>query len=341
MVRAGFLALVLGLGCLSMAIGDQTFIAVENGYSSTGDAFWWKDGQRFTRTLITVPGGGYYSCGRYYQHANTYQWSYVLSPVIKQQAAYVAPKVPKYGAGWREEIIGYAKHRDDQAAYFASLQALGINVNTNGLFGGNNYGFGNSNLGNYGVNGQTIYGHTYQSVRDAYGDTNLNALYQQAGRLATNAQTIAGQAHTEHSELVSQAGNNAARIAEILAKGQSAANVLNAANAAASSRTVTTGQAFTTSTGGQVAQQQPSPMPRIEGAADNVALAALVNNKCLRCHGTGAEIKGGYDMRNLAAISREKRWVAFGKCVAGEMPEGGPQLSDDELKVLFQWSKGK
>ena len=197
-----------------------------------------------------------------------------VAPVVP--AVVVAPVVqlPAYQPGWKEKVLDYAAYRDDLLLYDKTINALGITT-----------GYGQ--FTSYGAaQGATNYGYTYQSVKEAYGQTDLNTLYQAAARTTQNAQSLAGQAHTEFSSLVQQAGDNQARVAEILAKAQAAAIALNAANPQPSTRTVETIQnnGAVQSGGFQSGAIQQNAQQASSTEAEFLANPAKVQD-CLQCHG--------------------------------------------------------
>lgn len=271
-----------GIALLALAVAavparsDPAVGAVEDGYTYR-DGFWWQGGMPYTRAKVYEPQTYYLnSYGCYVPSVRYYTWSYT-------RAAYAAPTlaVPPYTPDWKAAVLKYAAARDDLAAYQAALAALGIKGQSYDFSQGGLYG-GNLNLGSYGANGQSIY--TYQSYKEAYGSLDLNTLYQQAARLTQGSQQLAGQAHSEFSELVDRAGTNQARVAEILAKAEAARKVLEGVNP--QPRTIEK----TTIQGSGPAPTDP------EAAADLDAkkfLATVGIPKCGACH-TGQDAKGKF-----------------------------------------------
>lgn len=272
----------------------------------------------YTRSLIASPG--YYSCGRYYAGASYYQ--YVAVPV----AAQATPTPPAYGPDWKTQAIKYAEARDDYAAYLATLKALGVQ--------GQQYSF---QQGGYGhglapVNATTPYSYSYNTLAQAYGDLNLNQLYQQSAQLTAGAQTLAGTAQSGHQQLVGQAGLNAAAFAEILAKGQSAAQVLKAFNGPNTFATQTNVQ-------GVLPTPQVQPAPQALPAGNKLeALQSVIGNRCASCH-SGNVKKGGVDLADYPSYTvdqKERVWKAITSMDAKTMmPLNGPRLTAQEMKAFF------
>lgn len=337
----------------------------EDGYTARGGLFY-KGDVPYTRSYVeytkSVPYTTYSSYGGYgyssypvtaYKNVTYYRWVY--HPV--QVAEYKPPEVPSYAPGWRNRLLDIAQGRDklegqlrtaalDHGAYVSALQALGLN--------------GNFRLAGYGAapsypsyapphnyapyvapQGQTVMGYSYSTVKDLYGQDSLNTLYQQASRLTSNAQTLAGQANSDFSNLVSQEGGNRARVAEVLAAGQAAVAALNAARPSASAHEQRTysfrleqaangGSTLVPVESPGAAPQEapkapcpqpgqaPLPLPPAPGAqpqrqqgpqtpppmpqADGRELQALSEQRCLRCHGA-SEPRGGFKVLDYPGMS--------------------------------------
>lgn len=260
----------------------------------------------------TTAGGYYYPAGNYaYYNGNWYMQGYSTP----YQPQYVGVKTPAYSEGWKTALLAVAKARDDQAAYLKALQALGLQppvgpVGPQGTLTGNfypPYGYANPHVGTYGTNGNTVYGYTLKSVQEAYGNTDMNVLYQQAFRLGQGGQQLAQQVTDSFMQLTGAAGENQAAVARILAEGQARAALINSSKLAPSSSITTTVQGY--ATGQQSGQQQQAgPMPpvqqpgannpdnpqgqqRVTSAAEFLKLEGPAS--CVKCHG-GQDPKGGF-----------------------------------------------
>lgn len=274
------------------------------------------------------------------------------------QSGYVET-VPQYAQGWKTKVLDVASKRDDYNAYLNALKELGMpqpppaqqGGQQPGMFAPANAMNGNANLGTYGANASTLYGYpyqgtlyTYSSVKDLYGDANINTLFQQAAQLAQNAQALGGEATKQFQSSVALEGGNRARVAEILARSQAAAETLRAAQGS-ESHTTTQGQTF------RIEPQQPQPQvqppqqggaqPRVEGGGGTnfAAFVQLATAKCLRCHG-GEKTEGKFDIRQYANIpvrdKVEKVWPRLTTTDKDKiMPKGGAPLTTEELKLFF------
>lgn len=340
---AAIAALVFGLFTLSsLKADDFTF----------RDGFWWSGGVAYTRTQVWNPityTRGYN--GYLYANPQTYYWSYIRVPVIVKKVQLPA-KAP---VGWRTQLLELAKQRDayegkmrllavDQKAYIDSIAALGLTGN----YKWEGYGTGvpgysqslySSRSTSYGASGLTQYGYSVKSVREMYGETNLNTLYQQSARLTAGAQALAGKANSEFSGLVGAAGDNAARIAEILAQAEAAERALKAARLAPSTKETTTITGSGTST-------LPPPKPVEEDLAIASAtdfLKTVGIPRCASCH-SGNNIKGGFDILKYPTMTDEAKSKVWERLITKDemkrMPRlatGGvaPKLPVAELKKFF------
>jgi hypothetical protein len=374
MLRLGIassLLIMLGAASLAPAGGyygssyanDYTNGFVD-GYYTYRDGYWWYAGCAYTRVKVWDPQSYYYdACGRAYPYARTWHWEYsqVASAPTYTTPAYT-PAVSSSDPHWKGKLLDIAAARDrgeielrktsvDHAAFLQSVQALGLQGN----FAIQGYGqallypgfalpgfahgtaaYGNANLGTFGANADALYGYSYNQLREAYGELNMNTLYQQAARNTQTAQALGGQAHTEFSGLVGQAGDNQARIAEILAKAQAAKIALDAANPQASSKT----QTSTTIVGSTPAAPATGVAAAAATAGDDGALFMrnVVSPRCLACH-SGGNLKGGLDLTGYLSFPPEKKDLVRERVYASDparrMPRGkdggpGPALPAEE-----------
>lgn len=274
----------------------------------------------------------------------------------------------------RDKVEGEMRKADlDHRAYLDAIQALGLNGNFRWSGYGNysvtprlplplipgyqpsyplsyqpNYsgqtGYSYGAQYNYGapLSANTVYGYSVNSLRDQYGTTDLNLLYQQAARLTQNAQSLAGQAGSDFSGLVGDAGNNAARVAEILSRARAAQIALEAANLPPSSRTVTSSSGTVTGgtagsslgiSGGLGGGIPPmNPVEGLNGAAralpgqgngggGNPALflQAVGTPRCSSCH-SGKDAKKGFDIANYTLLDPDQKRVVW-KRILSEDPK--------------------
>lgn len=300
------------------------------GYTYGADGYWWYGNDAYTRIWVS----GYYSCGCYYPGYYSYTYSHSK------------PRVSPTDPDWRQKLLEIAGERDrqemkiraaalEQQYFTEAVKALGLEGN----FRIQNYGqavvypqgsyYNNFHLGTYGANGNTLYGYSYKSVADLYGQTDLNTLYQQASQLTQNAQSLAGQATTEFQGLAAKAGENQARVAEILARGEALRAMVRAIAPEPRATVTTQGQTFRVQSGAPAEQQ--------------ATFAKLVADKCAACH-SGDSAKGGFDVGRYASLPLDRKIAVWGRLVTNDpeklMPrdaKGGPgqRLTPEELKLFF------
>lgn len=192
------------------------------------------------------------------------------------------------------------------------------------------------------VQGNTVYGTpaSYSTLAQVYGQSDLGALYSQAIRLTSDAQTYGAQANAGVQSLVAQAGQERARIAEIVAKGQAASQALAAAAPANSASVQVSG-------GQQYSQQTASAsVGNVAAAAGQLAvdantLATIHATYCASCHATAevAATKGGkavippFDQLDAGQRKIVRDRVAT-HSAEKRMPKNS-SLTDAELSVLL------
>jgi hypothetical protein len=391
-----FLVVLMSLGFCTTKVGSSynSYLLTSNyynGYCEDGytyrDGYFYLNGCAYTRSKVTWTEYvcNYYGC--YYQPY--YRWEY--HKVVAPSYSTYTPPTPSYTppTDWKTRLLDIAAERDkyegkirlqslDSQAYLSAVKALGLEGN----FHWQNYGlapafpFGYSspyaasspNLNSAGANASTLYGYSYNTVKDIYGDTNLGVLYQQSARLTQNAQSLAGQASTDFSGLVSQEGSNRARVAEIIAQGQAARAALEAAKAQPSTRQESRVFSFRVTTGSDGAQQlipvtpngqsqQSTQTPqstqqgqRVQGQEDSSNSPASGNDlftrvaatRCAACH-AGKDKQGKFDIWEYPQMpikERSKVWERItNKDPNKRMPKGengtpGEPLTDEEKQAF-------
>lgn len=342
-----------------------------------------------TNAYHNTPGVNYYDGAYHYHNAGYYQgvW-YPAGNYAWQGGQWVAQQGSSYSGAppkdWKSDLVGMAKQRDENAAYIQALKAVGVEapfpVPAGGpppqgaMPAGPGVGYGtNMNLSSYGANGSTLYGYTYSAVRDLYGDNNLGTLYQQAARLTQNAQTLAGQATTDFSDLVGREGTSRARVAEILAKAQAAQMALQAANPQPRQQVEQRTFSFRVEQGAdgvnRVVPLDPSqgppsqgppvmppapyggpvgpgngvtgglgPQPNVQGGGEEAAFQRLAVAKCASCH-SGPDKKGGFDIYLYPGMDARGKMKVWGRLLSSDptkrMPQGSEPLSPAEVQLFM------
>lgn len=302
-----------------------------NGYVSGegytyNDGYWYYNDVPYVRSQYQNPG--YWYCGRYYPGA----YSYLYTRIVFKVPPAAKEKLPDYTEpNFETKLLEIAAARDkyegeirkkqfDHQRYLELVNALGLQGN----FRWNGYGstppynqiqqqgssmpYAVDGYSKSAVNANTAYGYSYNTIAQLYGDTNLNQLYQQASQLTANAQRLAGDGNTNFQALVGEEGKNRARVAEILARGQMAHQILTALQGPGTVETK--GFSFKFSSNGGVERVDDTVQPDVK--ADLLKKwQILATNKCASCH-SGDKKKGGFDITTYSTMSmqdKQKVWT--------------------------------
>lgn len=85
---------------------------------------------------------------------------------------------------------------------------------------------------------------------------------------------------------------------------------------------------------------QGGPVQPAISAIESEVLSVLERNRCTVCH--GAERKGSLQLVDSGRITSEYDAAAvFDACFTGTMPKGGPQMSQADLRVLYNYGKSE
>lgn len=312
--------LVAALACLIAASGVH---AQDYVYRS---GFYWLNGNAYNRTLISTPGSYYYGrngCVYQYPSVSSYSYTPVPTPSVTNNITVNPPATPKYTPDWKIDVLKYKTAKDDQDAFLAALRALGINGQDPPAQGGATAAV----TSQFYTGGNSLYGYTYNSMKEAYGQLDVNALYQAAARLAQGAQQYGSEATSNHAALVQQAGDNQARIAEITAQASASALKLKALEPLPSTKTVTT----ITGTSSQpvIPQGVTTAVANVNAPQDMKGFVARISdtNSCGACH-TGANPKGGLDISKWETFTPARRWAIIGRLVTEDPNKRMPRLAD-------------
>ena len=329
----------------------------------------------YTQQSVNMYDGGYHyhaagpdSVGRQYP-AGWYawqngQWYSGGKPYYEMTSAEYRATQQKvqYAPGWQKQLLDIAAARDkvegrlrtsaqEFQTYLQAIKSLGLEGN----FRIEGYGqsipyapYGASYMPHtpyassrqYGNQGNTLYGYTYSTIRDIYGDTSTSSLFQQQAKLAENAQSLAGQASQDFGNNVQREGNNRARVAEILAYGQSRKMALDSSHPQIpveehrEDRIETQGQGQ-----GQVQQQGQGQgqaqslgpdgraavtMPRADGA---VTWPAVAVERCAACHGNGKH-EGGFEIAKYEGMTPESKAKVWARLTSKNPDERMPRGKD-------------
>lgn len=243
-------------------------------YNSADGYYYGADGLAYTRKDNWEWVPGYYSgsgCYRCYK-AGYYKFTYYSYTAVAKAVTYRTP-------GWRDKLIDIAAAREESDAFINAVQVMGL---ARGVAAPPTYA-----AAHYGVSGQTVYQAT--SVRDVYGLSAENEmiLMQQAAALGKDQMAYGDRGREGFMALVEKRMAGSLAVAELIAKGQVAAQVLNAARPEPRSSTTTTETYINPNV-------NPSPRPTFNTGALTPGRQAAIAS-CVECH-TGSQAKGGYQV---------------------------------------------
>lgn len=328
------------LAATALCVGSASADSYPDGYVNDAgytwrNGYWWKDSHAYKYEKYWVPGSCYFYGGYYHQDPGHWDHKYVEYPV----ANYVPPvqKVTYRDADWKAKLLDIAAARDkwegdirrgayEQRYFMDSVDALGLkgNFHWGGYGASPPYGDvtayplngvlrSSLQFGSYGANASTIYGSSYKQIAEQYGDANLSQLYQQANRLAENAQKLGGQATADFSGLVQAEGSNRARVAEILARGEAAQRVLQSLDGPP--RTETRTLEFKI---GGASQAASGPKQQFE---------SVFSTRCGACH-SGAKPKAGFDLTKYYGMTPEQKGQVWELLVTKDRDKMMPRSRD-------------
>lgn len=324
------LALLLVLLSGGFAVADYHF----------AEGYYWQNGVAYNRRIEY--SDYYYHCGQYVPR----YYSYVYTPVVKaiDPQAYDAEAQLLNIAAARDRVEGKLRQANQKhAAFLEKVDKLGLSGN----FYWQNYGIApqgpayaakSLQYGNYGAQGNTVYGYSYNQVADLYGTLDLNTLFQQSASLTKGAQGLADQANQGFTGTLNTVITGANRAEEIKQQGIAAQRVLEASKAAPQG-TVRT----------QIQGLAPDTMPRLDtgpptGVQARTKPALIREALCAKCH-SGANKKGGFDITKYNELSEEhQRYVisiittADDKFRMPKKDDGSPgtKVSKDYIKAFLE-----
>jgi len=330
---------------------------------------------------------GYDSAGRFYPAGNyawiNNNWYQNGSPyyATTSREAKALKQEVNFQPGWQKQLLEIAGARDkvegrlrqnaqDFQAYLKALEALGLQGN----FRIQNYGqsiplapyaspgyptpYSSSRLGQFGANGNTLYGYNYSTIKEIYGDSSPAVYMQQQAKLAEGLQQLADKGDQRYAENVARDGNNRARVAEILAYGQSRKMALDSSHPQIpyeerteerrndQIETEGQGQGQIQQGGRGHGQNQGQAQSIQEGRARVTMPRAddpwvqFKTERCGSCHG-GEKKEGGFEVAKYESLSPELKQRVWARLTTTDkdkmMPrskDGGPgkRLTADEFK---------
>ena len=277
-------------------------------------------GARYTRSVsqVWVPGYYYYSnCCKYWK-AGYYKdvYTYHAYPLTSAEPDWRLKLLEI--AATRDKLEGKLRYQANEHNMFVeSVRELGLSGN----FFWHQYGMApqlaapNAHLGIYGASGNTVYSqYANSSVADVYGAVDTNVLFQQAAALAKDGLSIGGQATERFAGLIDKERDRAVFAAEIIARGQAAAQALQAASPTPSTH-IRQSQTQTT-----ITQLGPKRLAAVRA--------------CIQCHGDGANNKTQYRVLQHWTLPQDLQREVVDKLLADPsskefMPKNGKRLAAD------------
>lgn len=341
----GYVLALIGLLALGSALVPPPAVQATDGYVyGTSSGYYYKNGAPYTRSDIKWYKDWYW-VNAYYDSYGCYKpgyWSYSW----KSYYDYTPVQV-KANGDWRSKLLDIAHDRDkiegdlrkqaaEQQYFESSVRVLGLegNFRWDG-YGTSPYNYASySQLSAYGVQGTTVYGYSYKQAQDAYGQTDLNLLYQQYGHSVERAQQLAGQAQLGMTEFVKLTADQQARLAEINVRG---AIMLEALKATPQVKTETKVFSFgSVKSPGIVVDGNPKV--QVQGLVDQAAFLKLAGpGKCVDCH-SGKQPRGGWSIETYhpwTASKKERDQVQSYLVKKDGCPKGMDKLTFDETMELL------
>lgn len=172
--------------------------------------------------------------------------------------------------------------------------------------------------------GNTQYG--VSDIASFYGDIDFGAAFNQAARLADSAQQLSAKATAGYSDLLTTTSADRTRVAEILAKGQAAAQTLSAVKAGNSVTIQRTNEAHA-----QVETAAPQALPNL----------GTTEAKCARCHNaqTAEQLGNGNVLPSFSQFTAEQARAGFRYITRLDESNCAKkaQLSEDEQQSLARF----
>lgn len=309
----------------------------EDGFTFS-EGYWWKGGTAYSRQRVNW--GPWIYPSHYYGYSFTpYQayYYYEYTPAVKQidsTAPDAESKLLDIAAA-RDRIEGRVRLANQKhAAFMEKVDKLGLGGN----FTWQNYGiapqgpsYGGSLpgipksffYGNFGANGNTVYG--YNAISQAYNQLDPNILFQQSSTRAQSALELGKQANTEANSLISSALAPLGQAATIQAEGIARARVLEASKGAPQSTTVIQGQGL--------APVAPAIMPKIAVGSNLTAAQQVRFEACASCH-SGPNAKAKFDIAMFDKFGPEDRMHVLNLLVTDDDSKRMPRKVDGSADRL-------
>lgn len=302
------IAVVALLVCAEATFAGYTY---HNGY-------YYRGGYGYSRWYQP----GYYSYGYYYQPYYYYQYE-PYAPAYTPTAP-AAPAAPAYSSDWKNEVLKYARTKDDTDAFMKALDAMGYRPKPAAAPGAAGYyaapAQGATVIG-------TPVGYSMKTIQETYGGLDLNQGFSSAARLVQNAQALSGDGLKDLTGVLSQAGNNATRVAAALAEGAARSRIAESTRLAPSSRTATTTAGVAVVTAPAQASATAGTAKVVDKALSDDFMKRLAVPKCASCH-SGATLKGGFDVTKYPQLTVEQTAIVIRYITSKDPKKRCPKAAD-------------
>lgn len=296
------------------------------------DGYYHNAGRRYTRTIVSNPG--YWRCNVYYPGASYYSYEAVV-----EQQIYVPPA--SYSED--EELFKLARLKLKQQHSLELAQALGLSVSypgqgtiPSGALPGQGYTISASGqtTTTYGASATTAFGYGPYRFGDYVGlsPADIITLFQMGNQQVLGSKDSFDKGSAGFQQLLTQAGQNQARLAELqaqrdleVARGRTAIGILNALQSP--SGVSTTGFNITISPQAGI-KTDSSKVPADVKAAVYRGWQASAQ-KCASCHtGDQAKQNGGFDVSKYFEITPEQKEVVLARLTTDDLKRRMPRTKD-------------
>lgn len=317
-MRVSSLALVL-IAATVAAGGDYQYHA----------GYWWRDGRPYRQVWYNQCSGGrcYQACR--YEAVPYTPPAKVEAKAVEYDAFAEIEALERKIAKWRveaAEAAAYNRLLDER------LRALSVAVPGAASLSLSGTSYTRSTPA--AQQGQTLYQPLTLPQRKP--DVDLMRLYNEAGQLAKGLQQLGGQATGDFQALVAQqaaassaAASEDAELARIIARAQAVQNVLQALDGPQKTTETASQWSASSSQGTATADAPPAGM--------DAGLAAVIERRCLACHGqptATSQPGGGLDLTAAGSFTTEQWGQVLQRLVTNDLSRLMPRNAVGEGEPL-------
>jgi len=309
MIRNAFIfLLLLALACACYASDAEE--GTTDGEYAFSSGYWWKGDSAYTREKWEE--GGYYS--RCCWVPKTYFYKYYFH---HSRITAVTPD-------WRLKVLEIVKQQKENEEFTKIVQGFGLESHPS-IAMQTSYGLSGNLTSN------TQYGYSLNSLSSAYAADD-SALWQQAYRLVTNAQALAGDGFRLYNDAASAKDERHARIAEILTKGEVLKQVLATPLNGPVSRQQSLN--FAVQPSGVTSAIVQSQTQTAQATTDDDAIYqrwTASARDCAQCH-SGGKAEGGLDLTGYPGFSTDQKMKIIARLMTDDPGKIMPRDTSDKTK---------